>query len=91
MQKHPVTEAYIKSIKQALKMFGEHSFYDKGADEVMDINTKPIEKLPQVERVKVIKELMAYKHGQNLCAAFGEFDKLSEAEAGELITLIEGA
>lgn len=88
--RHPVTEKYIKAIEYALKMFGEYTYYDKGPEEVMDVNIKPLLKLSQPDRIKVIKELMAYKHGPNLCSmGFGEFDGLSDADATALMAIVE--
>ena len=94
---HPVTIKYIAEIKKALKEFGEHNYYDKGADEVMVVNPKPFLALKQSERLQVVKELMAYKHGQPFCEELASsFDfarenknPLSEDDANELMDIIE--
>ena len=79
--KHKVAQAYINEIKAALKKFGEYSYYDKGASEVMLIDAKPFLSLPQIERVIVAKELMAYKHGEPFCMELaGDIDRAPKAK-----------
>ena len=91
---HNVTKTIINKIKEALKEFGRYTYYDKGADEIMDNDTLLIRELPHAERLTVVKELMAYEHGQNYLASFqGDFEVgdefMSDAEAEELYAVIE--
>lgn len=92
MKKHPLAEQYIKEIKAAMKMFGSYSYYDKGPDEVMKVNWKPLIKLSQQERVQVLKELLAFKDGQPLAYAIvselQDADEVSEEEWGELDEMV---
>jgi hypothetical protein len=92
---HTVTQAIINTIEEALKEFGRYSYYDKGADEVMENNTLLIRQLPQTDRLTVVKELMDYEHGQNYLASFqGDFEVgdefMSDEEAEALYAIIEG-
>ncbi len=90
MARHPLTVKYVKAIKDALKQFGEYHYYDKGAHEVMEVDFESLLALPQAERVLVIKELMAHKHGQQLCIALeSDIQDLPDAEADELLAIIE--
>lgn len=53
-------------IKEALKMFGEYPYYDKGPHEVMDIDelVREAEKLPIEELISELNLLAAYEHGE---------------------------
>lgn len=59
----------IKQLTEALEKFGTHAFYDKGPDEVMNIDMISIElKTMTAEEVGTILKEVAQSnpHGQNL-------------------------
>lgn len=53
-------------IKEALRLFGEYPFYDKGPNEVMDIDelVREAKKLPIEELISELKLLATYEHGE---------------------------
>lgn len=70
----------ISEIKSALKMFGEYTYYDKGAREVMDVS-KIVESLKEMEVkdiLTVLAEVEKNKHSapclQEICYQFQDWD-----------------
>lgn len=58
----------IAEVKKALKRFGEYSYYDKGASEVLDLNSLLAEarKLTPGDVGRALLLLIDYEHGEPL-------------------------
>lgn len=56
----------IAAIQAALKRFGEYSYYDKGASEIMDVGVweKKLNALPLAERVAILESVLDHEHGE---------------------------
>jgi len=77
----------IKRIDEALKEFGRYSYYDKGADEVMDIPDVVLELkgMTKDEILSVLTEVSKYEHAKPfLCAVIGSLDDWKNPIAEEL-------
>lgn len=55
----------IDAIEAALKSFGEYSYYDKGADEVMGVGAfeNAFKKMEAKDVAALLEEVAKYKHG----------------------------
>lgn len=56
----------IAAIKQALKDYGEYTYYDKGPDEVIGMRPwmQRLFALPIPEVVTALEEVLAWEHGE---------------------------
>jgi len=73
----------IKRIDEALYEFGRYSYYDKGADEVMDIPDVVLELkgMTKDEILSVLTEVSKYEHAKPfLCAVLTEVSKYEHAK-----------
>lgn len=59
---------YINKLEEALEKFGTYQYYDKGSDEIMDLNSllREARKASCVELSKDMNELFAHEHGREL-------------------------
>ena len=77
----------IKRIDEALKEFGRYSYYDKGADEVMDIPDVVLELkgMTKDEILSVLTEVSKHERANPfLCAVIGSLDDWKNPMANEL-------
>ena len=77
----------IKRIDEALKEFGRYSYYDKGADEVMDISDVVLELkgMTKDEILSVLTEVSKYEHARPfLSAVMGSLEDRENPIANEL-------
>lgn len=81
----------IKDLKSALKRFGTYSYYDKGADEVMDINgwMKKLDKLTVKELGTTLSYVLDnHKDSGNLVECIISCsDHREENDFGELLNM----
>ena len=70
MNAKDLKEKIKKQLHSAIKDFGEYSFFDKGPDEVMDINSiiTELKDLPLIEIGGIFSEILneEKKYGKNL-------------------------
>ena len=59
------SKTIIKDIKTALDQFGTYTYYDKGAEEVMDMYSylNKASKMDADELAKILLEVLDYEHG----------------------------
>jgi len=97
--RHEFSKKITEKIEEALKLFGEYNYYDKGPHEVMDVNplVAEIEKLSDEELADVCIDLMNHPHGTFFMDSFIEdlefdYDKVQKIikDAGIDTTLGNG-
>jgi len=61
-------EEIIVKLDEALRQFGEHSYYDKGPGEVMDVAEITVElmSMPATAAGNVLAEVGEHQHGEDL-------------------------
>jgi len=55
---------YTKEIKEALKLFGEYNYYDKGAHESMEIPSEELLEMEPEFIASILVELLKFEHGE---------------------------
>lgn len=61
---------YIKEIEEGLAEFGRYTYYDKGANEVVEVPSyKDFKDHPPEEIKKVLKEILQHEHGEPFVSA----------------------
>lgn len=56
----------IEAIKEALKDFGEYTYYDKGASEVIEVGhySNSFRSMTAKDTAQVLLEVLKYEHGE---------------------------
>lgn len=66
MTNEQLARKIIYDISEAIKEFGEYTYYDKGANEVMSVTTfvDDFRDMSIIEVRDVLAQIMTYKHGK---------------------------
>lgn len=68
---HAIALRTIDDINKALRQFGEYTYYDKGADEVFDVDALVAELRPLSgdEIGQILADVLTYEHGRPLVSS----------------------
>lgn len=80
---HPRAIKVIDDINKALRQFGEYTYYDKGAEEVFDVDALVSELRPLTgdEIGQILADVLTYEHGRPVVSSvLSALDNVEDAK-----------